>query len=44
MVTDRDKIVAGWLERKAVQSALNGNCSKAFTLPRHCLIQAVNRQ
>ena len=44
MVTDRDKIVAGWYERKTVQSALNCNCSKAFTLLRQCLIQAVNRQ
>ena len=30
METDRDKIVAGWHERKTVRSALNGNCSRAF--------------
>ena len=44
MVTDRDKIVAGWYERKTMRSALNGTCSKAFTLLRQCLIQVVNRR
>ena len=37
MVTDRDKIVAGWYESKTMRSALNGTCSKAFIL----LIKAV---
>ena len=32
MVTDRDKIVDGWYERKTMRSALNGTGSKAFTL------------
>ena len=36
MVTDRDKIVAGWYER--------GTGSKAFTLLTQCLIQEVHRQ
>ena len=44
MVTDRDKIVAGWNEHKTMRSALNGTCSKAFILLRQCLIQVVNRQ
>ena len=44
MVTDRDKIVAGWYERESVRSALNGTGSKAFTLLKQCLIQVVNRQ
>ena len=29
MVTNRDKIVAGWCERKTMRSALNGTGSKA---------------
>ena len=29
MVTDKDKIVAGWYERKTMRSALNGTGSKA---------------
>ena len=44
MVTDRDKIVAGWYERKTMRSGQNGTGSKAFTLLRPCLIQVVNRQ
>ena len=41
MVTDRDKIVAGWYECKTMRSALNSTGSKAFTLLRQCLIQVV---
>ena len=31
MVTDRDKIVAGWYERTTMRSAPDGTGSKAFT-------------
>ena len=44
MVTNRDKIIAGWYERSAMRSALNGTGLKALTLLRQCLIQVVNRQ
>ena len=44
MVTDRDKIVAGWYDRTTIRSALNGTGSKAFTLLRQCLIQVVNKE
>ena len=44
MVTDGDKIVAGWNKCKTMRSAPNGIGSKAFTLLRQCLIQVVNRE
>ena len=42
--SERDKIVAGWYERKTIRSALNGTGSKTFNLLRQCLIPVVKRQ
>ena len=44
MVTDRDKIVAGWYDRTTMRSAPNGTGPKAFTLLRQCFIQVVKGQ